>query len=377
MRNIAVRRIAYIVKYFPLLTQTFVVGELCELRRRGVEILIGSLRKPTEELRHDLIARNGLDQLTIYDSEDFAASLAKFQPQILHAHFATDAAGAARSLASEFGVPFTFTAHGYDIYFRPPPDFEERAAAAAAIVTVSEANQRQITRRFGVPRVHIHVIPNGVDTSFFCPAENSLENSEDTAAKSPLIVCVARHTPVKNLELLLQACAILRDRAIEFRCALIGDGPSRSELEALRARLRLDHLVQMIGEIVYTGVREWWQRATVAVLSSDSEGMPINLIEAAACGVPAVATRVGGIPELIEHGVTGLLTSPGDASALASALAQMLKNPRRAAEIGRAARDRAVEKFSLTLQVDRLIAMWQGVLEKSSPARFNKSGLAG
>lgn len=362
-----VRRIAYIIKYFPRLTQTFVVGELAELRRRGIEILIVSLQRPAEALRYDIIARAGLDKLTVYDHEDFVASLTKFQPQLLHAHFATDAAAAARALAGEIGVPFTFTAHGYDIYYRPPADFDKRAAAAAAIATVSEANKRHITSSFGVPPDHIHVIPNGVDTSFFCPSPRPRE----MAREASLIVCVARHEPVKNLALLLEACAILRDRGIEFRCVLVGDGTRRGELEAMRARLGLDHLVELTGEVVQTGVREWWRRAAVAVLSSDSEGMPVSLIEAAACGVPAVATRVGGIPELVEHGVSGLLTAPRDASALANALTQMLKNPRRAAEMGQAGRRRVEEKFSLTLQVDRLIAMWQGLLEKSTSARVN------
>lgn len=371
MRNFAVRRIAYIVKYFPLLTQTFVVGELAELRRRGIEVLIVSLQKPTEALRHNIVARAGLDRRTVYDPAAFVASLTKFQPQLLHAHFATDAAATARTLAAEIGVPFTFTAHGYDIYYRPPADFDERAAAAAAIVTVSEANQRQIASSFGVPRDRIHVIPNGVDTSFFRPSPHPV----DVASKPPLIVCVARHMPVKNLELLLEVCTILRDRGIEFQCVLIGEGPGRCDLEAMRHRLGVDHLVQMTGEMVHTSVREWWQRAAVAVLSSDSEGMPISLIEAAACGVPAVATRVGGIPELVEHGVSGLLTPPRDASALANELAQMLRNPLRAAEMGRAARRRVEENFSLTLQVDRLIAMWQGLLERSSSARFDRSGL--
>jgi glycosyltransferase involved in cell wall biosynthesis len=95
--------------------------------------------------------------------------------------------------------------------------------------------------------------------------------------------------------------------------------------------------------------------------------MPVSLIEAAACGVPAVATRVGGIPEFVIDGVTGVLTPPRDGAALANALEQMLGDPVRADEMGQAALRRVEDQFSLSLQVDRLLAIWRGILEKPRP----------
>lgn len=365
----SLRRIAYIVKYFPLLTQTFVVGELCELRRRGIDVLILSLQTPSETLRHNIIERCGLDKLTVYDVETFVSRLKEFQPQLLHAHFATDPAAAARTLAAELRIPFTFTAHGYDIYERPPTDFAERAEAAAAIVTVSEANKRHIVSNLAVSPEHINVIPNGVNTDFFCPPPGS----DPTPDQAPTIVSVARHMPVKNLELLVEACAILRDRAIEFKCILIGDGPGRGQLEEEVRRQRLEHHVELKGEMVRDEVLQWWRRAAVGVLSSHSEGMPISLIEAAACAVPAVATAVGGIPELVENGVSGLLVPSRDTTALADALSSIVTQPAVGQELGRAARRRVVEKFSLSRQLDRLIALWQSILEKSALARAEAS----
>jgi colanic acid/amylovoran biosynthesis glycosyltransferase len=357
-----VQRIAYVLKAFPQLTQTFILGELRELRRRSIEVLILSLGSPPETLRHKSVAEAGLDRVTIYDPAQFLPRLIEFRPQLLHAHFATRATAAARSLAKEIGVPFTFTAHGYDIYFAPPKDFYERAVAAAAVVTVSEANRDHITNSFSVPPEYIHVIPNGVDTDFFSPAVDPRRG----AGQPPLMVCVARHEPVKNLRLLLETCAVLRDREIEFRCVMVGDGAERSDLEAIRRGLNLDHFVEMVGELERGEVRDWWRRADLAVLSSDSEGMPVSLIEAAACGVPAVATRVGGIPELIGDGVTGVLTAPRDPSALANALARMLADPQRAFEMGQAARRRVIDRFSLRLQLDGLIALWEDVVKQSA-----------
>ena len=284
--------------------------------------------------------------------------LRHFRPQLLHAHFATEATAEARSLAGELGVPFTFTAHGYDIRRKPPADFADRAAAARKVVTVSEANAHYVRATFGVPASHLRVIPCGVDTGRFQPAPDRRSNSNG----APLIVCVARQVPVKNLELLLETCAELRARNVAFRCVQIGDGKCRAELLALRARLGLEALVEMPGACDHDAVVAWWQRAKVAVLTSENEGMPVCLMEAAACGVPAVATAVGGVPELIENNVTGFLTPAGDVSALADALQAVLEGSALAERLGQAARRRAEEQFSVRQQVDRLLELWSDVL---------------
>jgi colanic acid/amylovoran biosynthesis glycosyltransferase len=357
------RRIAYVLPYFPGLTQTFVAAELADLRRRGTQLCVLSL-KHSPDLRHDFIARERLDERVIYGQENFRAALSEFRPELIHAHFARQATAAARSLAAEFELPFTFTAHGFDIYFQAPADFAERAAAAAALVTVSEVNARYIAERFGVPRERISVIPCGVDTTRFHPARPAGDPSPwpHEAARPPLVLCVARHHPVKNLRLLLEACTVLRDHEVSFRCVMIGDGPERSELEAIREHHGLRELVEMAGAADHDLVLAWLQRASVAVLSSQSEGMPVSLMEAGACELPVVATRVGGIPELVEDGVTGLLTPPGDAPALARALERLLANPQLRIEMGQAARRRVEAHFSLAMQVDRLLALWSKVL---------------
>ncbi len=358
-------RIAYIVKHFPKLSETFIAGELAELRQRGLEVRVLSLDEPYETLRHRFIADYGLDRLTVYGAANFPLALGEFQPDLIHAHFATGPTATARALAAEIDVPFTFTAHRFDIYDKPPRDFAERAAAAAAVVTVSEANARHIATSFGVPRERIWVIPCGVDTAIFCPREREpgtpVAMGPQDAAQPPLIVCVARHEPVKNLGLLLEACAALRDRGVNFRCAMLGAGSRTMSSIGIRAQLNLELLVEMIGEAERATVLAWLRRAAIAVLSSHSEGMPVSLMEAGACEVPVVATRVGGIPELVEDGVTGLLTPPGDAPAMADAFERLLSNPRLRAEMGRAARRRIKANFSLGGQVDRLLNLWSGL----------------
>src|SRR2546428_4957029 len=344
------RRVAYVVNVFPKLSETFIAWELAELRRRGVEVCILSLRPPDEGRRHEFIAQTGLEERTVYNSWEFPAVLREFRPELLHAHFATEPTAAARELAAELRVPFTFTAHGYDIYRRPPADFADRASAASAVITVSEANARYIVKTFGVPTAQIHVIPCGVDAERFSPHGERLE--------PPHIVCVARLRPVKNLGLLLEACASLRARGVQFCCMVIGDGSCRDELEAMRARLGLARVVEFAGAAEQAEVLAWWQRATYAALTSTSEGMPASLMGAAGCGGPAVPPAGGGIPELVEDGVTGLLVPVGDTQALSAALEQLLRNPELAARMGMAARRRVEERFSLMGQVDRLLALW-------------------
>ena len=351
------RRIAYVVNVFPKLSETFIAHELAELRRRGAEVRVLSLRPPTEERRHAFIADAGLEAAARYEPAEFAALLREFRPQLLHAHFATEPAAAARELAEVAGLPFTFTAHGYDLRRKAPADFAARAAAARAVVTVSEANARHIVERFGVPAKHLRVIPCGVDTNHFSP-----DPSAAPRAGIPLIVCVARHAPVKNLGLLLDACAALQRRGVKFRCVSVGDGPCRRELETRRARLGLDKSVEFVGAADHNEVLGWWRRASVAALTSESEGMPVCLMEAAACGVPAVATMVGGVPELIEDGVTGLLSPPNDPETFATALRQLLEEPALASKMGIAARRRAEERFSLARQVDALLELWREII---------------
>ncbi len=359
-----IQRIAYVVNVFPKLSETFIAGELAELRRRGVEVRILSLRPPPAGPRHGFVARAGLEERASYEPSEFPALLRAFRPELLHAHFATEPAAAARDLATGLGVPFTFTAHGYDVYRRPPEDFAERAAAAAAVVTVSQANARHIAATFGVSPGRLRVIPCGVDTGRFRPC--------GPRAVPPYIVCVARLVPVKNLGLLLEACADLRGRGLEFRCVLVGDGPCRDDLAAARARLRLEDVVELVGAAEQDEVLAWWQRASLAVLTSEREGMPVSLMEAAACGVPAVATAVGGVGELIDDGVTGLLAPPGDRKAVMAALERLLRDVDLAAALGRQARARAEARFSVGQQVDRLLELWNTLVREEVPACLSR-----
>ena len=350
----SVRRVAYVLNTFPKLSESFIASELAELLRRGLDVLILALARPVDTLRHAVVAESALEERAIYERSAFAPALHDFSPDLVHAHFATEPAAVAAELASTMGIPHTFTSHGHDLYRRAPEDFAARAARASAVITVSEANARWIADRFGVPRSRVHVIPCGVDTTRFVP--------NGAAAVPALIVCVARLAPVKNIGLLLETCAVLRDRGVDFQAAIVGEGRMRQELESTITRLGLERHVRLAGATTQEGVLSYLRRATVAVLTSDSEGLPVSLMEAGACGVPAVATAVGGVPELVEDGVTGLLAAPGDSRSVAAALERVIGDRALAMRLGAAARERVARQFSLAGQMDRLLGLWAEVV---------------
>jgi colanic acid/amylovoran biosynthesis glycosyltransferase len=343
-------RLAYVVNMFPKLSETFVLEEVAELTRRGVDVRILSLKTPGDLVQHPLVDAAQLGVRTWYDRTAFEAALAQNRPDLVHAHFATEPTRVAREVAQRVGVPFSFTAHGYDVYRKPPADLADRARAAAAVVTVSQANADHLVERFGVPRSHITVLPCGVDLGRFQPAS--------TPADHRTVVAVARLRPVKNLGLLLRVGAELRARHVEHRVVVVGDGPSRAELEAERDRLGLTTTVRFVGALDQDGVLGWWQRATVGVLTSTSEGMPVSLMEAAACGVPVVAPAVGGVPELVEHGRTGFVVPSQDLKAFADALELLLTDAGLRQRFSGAAATRARERFGVARQVDALLDLW-------------------
>jgi len=347
-------RIAYVCNAFPQLSETFIAEEIVEVLRRGIAVRIFSLRRPKDPKCHEIVTEQGLMQRTIYARESFRSEMLRFQPDLIHAHFATKATAAAREFSCLLKTPFTFTAHRYDIFSKAPDDFHERARAAACLVTVSDLNADYIVKTFSVPRAQIRVIPCGVDTRRFRPGEEK--------AQPPHIVCVARLKPFKNQKILLEACAMLKARGLKFRCVLVGDGPTRGSLEALRARLALEDCVHLAGGALQSEVLRWWQKASIAVLPSESEGMPVCLMEAGACGLPLAATAVGGIPEMVQEGLNGFLSPSGDAASLASSLERLLLDPEKASQMGQKARDLAVAHFSVARQVDALTALWAQIL---------------
>jgi len=193
----------------------------------------------------------------------------------------------------------------------------------------------------------IAVIRNGVDIDRFAPRphDEALRSSLGLPPRAPLVLAVSRLNPMKGIDDYLKAIALLAGRYAEARFVIVGDGVSRRDLEDQMHRLGL------AGRVVFTGMRldvaALLSQAAISVAPSLSEGLSNVVLESMAAGVPVVATRVGGTPEIVDDGVTGLLVPPCDAPALAGAIGRLLGNEALARRLGEAARVRAADRFSM------------------------------
>lgn len=233
---------------------------------------------------------------------------------------------------------------------------ERKVEAAAFVVTVSRYNRDQIAAECGGDAGRrVHVIHCGVDPQFFRYRSRRREGPPFE------LVCVASLEEVKGHRHLIEACRILRDLGIGFRCHLVGDGPLRREVRDQVDAARLDDRVLIHGPQPRAEVAHMLFGADLAVLAScptvsgKREGIPVSLMEAMSTGLPVVSTRISGIPELVESGKEGILVLPGDPVALAEALGRLLRNPALRERMGRAARARIVEQFELRKNAGRLL----------------------
>jgi glycosyltransferase involved in cell wall biosynthesis len=231
----------------------------------------------------------------------------------------------------------------------------------ARLVCVSAALRLELAQEIGMPAAQMRVVHNGIQAG----AERAESVEPDAArpgaggpANSGLrLICVGRLAAVKNLALLLRALALLRVGCPGATLEIVGDGPERSSLEALAVELRIQAAVQFSG--YRSDIAERMADADVFVLSSDSEGIPMAILEAMAAALPVVATRVGGVPDTVQDGVTGLLVDKGDAAALAAALAQLDARPALRHALGAAGQRTVRERFSANAMRDGYLELYQ------------------
>ena len=321
------------------------------------------------ELPRDLAtrARAGL----LRDLSPLAAPLRARAVALVHAHFAPDAVFAL-PLARALGAPLIVTLHGFDVTrgdasllasARPPLIWSviarrELARDAAAFVAVSRFIAEQASGR-GFPAERLRVLPVGVDTVVLTPG----------AEPEPgLIVHVGRLTQKKGAAVLIDALARLRAQGVEARLAIVGEGPLRSFLAAQVQRLGLDERVTFHGALPHAQTLEMIRRAWLLAAPSlpardgDREGLPTVVVEAMALGVPVVASSEAGIPEAVQHGVSGLLVAPGDVGKLTAALADLLDSAELRVRLGAAARTAAENRFDLARQTAALEDLYDRVV---------------
>lgn len=399
-RATAAPRVGYLMSRFPKLTETFVLFEMLELEAQGFAIEVFPLLREREPVAHAearalierahyapflspailaaqlhyLVRAPGRYLATLgqilwrtLPSPNFLAGALCFFPKSVyfaremqrhgithvHAHFANHPALAAVIVHRLTGIPFSFTAHGSDLHV------DQTALAwklheAAFGVTVSEYNREFVRERSGSEAARkLRVIHCGIDASRF-------ERANGTASPTFEILCVAALRGVKGHRYLIEACRLLLDSGVPLRCHLVGGGPLEKDLRAEIERAGLGEQVLLHGPQPRESVLARMRAADVLVQPSivdragRREGIPVTLMEAMGCGLAVVASRLSGIPELIEDGRSGLLVPPGDARALADALARLRSAPELRATLGRNARARVEAEFDLRAGARRL-----------------------
>ena len=234
-------------------------------------------------------------------------------------------------------------------------DRELIARGSDAFVAVSHEDRRRMIEVERIDPADVVFVPNGIDA---LPGGDGARVRAELGIEpdAPVIGAVAVLRPQKALHLLLRAAAELVREHPRLRVLIAGDGPEREPLEALVGELGLGESVRLLG--LRRDVPDVLAALDVAVVSSDFEGTPLAVLEYMDAGLPVVATRVGGLPDLVEHGRHGLLVEPGDASALAGAIGELLRDPARARELGAAGRERRRTEFSIDRTVRTLEDMY-------------------
>ena len=407
---------AYLFERFPSFVQTFVYREAVEMVRQGMNPWLVSLRRPDDpgdlaekvdveifyaleekELRAEVDARRARGELTgkvrrviparrgesdsqrMFEAIWLAPLLRERGIRHVHAHFGGVAARTAWWLQELFDISYSFTGHANDIFC--PTNFPVTNAdlvrAAKFVVTETDFARQWMEEQYPWARGKVFRIFNGIPMDGFPPR---------ATMPGPLrILSVGRYVEKKGFGDLIGACGMLRDRGLEFTCEIIGGGPLEEQLREQISEARLTEIVRLLGPRAQNEVRRHLASADLFVLAcvpeadGGSDNLPTVIMEAMACGVPVVSTRLAGVPEMIESGSDGLLVSPRDPAALADAMQQLLSDRAQAALLGERARVSAREKFAIDQTTSALRRLLSNHAQMQNPegGAKTKGGIAG
>ncbi len=326
-------------------------------------------REAMDELREAAVELLGLDRGSVLDLAAWRPLVRRLRAgrvDVLHAHkIGSNIWGAFWSLVAK---PPVFIAHEHTWSFegnRPRKLLDRHLIArrADAFLCVSQEDRRRMIEIERIDPSKLIYVPNGIPP-LSLPENPAIREELSIPADAPIIgaICVLRDQ--KAVDVLVRASAEVRERFPEVRVLIAGDGPLREDLERLRGELGLEGTVHFLGN--RSDVPALLASFDIAALSSDYEGAPLVIMEYMAAGLPIVATRVGGVPDLIEDERSGLLVERRSPSELAAALIRLLDDPETAARLGAAARERQRAEFSIVAAAARVGALYERLYEASA-----------
>lgn len=291
------------------------------------------------------------------------------QLDVLHMHYAIPHATAAylarEMYRSQRYLPFVTTLHGTDITlvgsrksFLPITRFS--IAQSDAVTAISQFLADETARTFGYEQVEI--IPNFINADDYQRRANDELRRELAPNGEKLILHVSNFRPVKRISDCIHAFAQLRQR-VAARLVLCGEGPSRAEAEQLAQSYGLADRVEFVGQV--PNIADYLSVADLLLLPSQTESFGLSALEALACEVPVIATRVGGLPEVILDGETGFLVEVGDTQTMADRAAEILSDQDKQQTMGRRGREYAVERFNTERVIPQYVELYERVIDEA------------
>lgn len=399
-------KVAYMMSRFPKLTETFVLYEILAVQQQGAAVELYPLMRehtkvmhaeaaPLVEKAHFLpfvslpILRSNVRFMlknprayfgalwsgirATWGSVRYLGGIVSFFPKVvhmahlmsqdgiqhIHAHFASHPAAAAYIIHRLTGIPYSFTAHGSDLH-RDQHMLCEKTAEAAFVIAISGYNKDVIVQKCGENmRDRVLIVHCGVNAEVFRPRTQPKQGDHFD------ILCIGSLHEVKGQTYLIDACRLLRDRGMNFTCHFVGGGEDLEALQAQVTEAGLTDLIRFHGQIPRTQVLELLEAADVvaapSVPSQDGrrEGIPVAIMEAMGSAIPVVASRLSGIPELVDDGQSGILVEPRDSAGLADALERFAKDPALRQQFGQVGREKVLREFELNNNAATLIRLFR------------------
>ncbi|MEQ9620243.1 MAG: glycosyltransferase family 4 protein [Deltaproteobacteria bacterium] len=398
------KKIAYVTSSFPILTETFIIREIEEVKHKGIDIEIFSLKNVKQNKNipgwgQELISNTHYlpflfsveilkaalfyitnKPLTIIkliseiirthtkEPDMLFKTLAVFPKALsislivkdlkikkIHAHWATIPTTVAWIVSKLNEIDFTFTAHAWDI-FKYDTMLEDKIAEARKVITCTNFNKKYLEEKFA------DISPDKIVTIYHGMDLHQFKSDKKKANRIFTILSIGRLAEKKGFHILLQACNILKKKQIGFTCQIVYvSGEFEKEIFELYNYLELAGYVQFIPEMTQEKLIDYYNNADCFILpcivtdSGDRDGIPNVILEALAMELPVVTTPISGIPEVIKDGETGLLVEPENAEELAAAIARVYSDPNLREKLGKAGRDFVNQHFEISSNVERLL----------------------
>jgi glycosyltransferase involved in cell wall biosynthesis len=400
------RTVAYVLKKFPVLSETFILNELLQLEAQGIPLHIFSLERPNDPRFHEDLPKLKTRISFVPDTMDFdklwkyvrrakqknkkrydrtlryvlkcaspsltwrffqacyiAGQVKRFKVGHLHAHFATRPTSVAFLVSMLTGLPYSFTAHAMDIF---KSHLSEKSLArkirdARFVVTVSNYNRHRLQQVANGNSENIFRIFNGIDLDKFKPC-NSVKKPPFT------FLCVARFVEKKGHPVLIEACHLLREQGVPFECWLVGKGKQRTPIKNLIKEKKLKHNVKLLGPHSQNEVLQRYHEAHAYVLpcvvgsDGNRDGLPVSIVEALACGIPVITTPMTGNPEVVQTDRNGVLVPFNNPSTLADAMRRLMEDDGYYKRLKMNARASVQKKFDLEKTTGALAGLFEGSL---------------